>query len=247
MGERLRNIGREILLFVACAIFTGTIGMLVVDSVIMPRYIRKGEQIEVPGIVDLTPGQARRALSKKGLRMRLQNPRWDTRIVKGNIIVQNPPARSKVKVGRTVYVVPSKGTRSFKVPDVRGKKIRQAHVYIQQAGLIVGAIIEEPSADVMEGAVARQVPSPGSEVGVRTEVTLYVSDGPPGELFKMMSLIGDPVKAARKRMRDAGLRVGRVRYEFTTTYEPGVVIRQVPESGEEVRQGSRVSLVISKL
>jgi beta-lactam-binding protein with PASTA domain len=48
-------------------------------------------------------------------------------------------------------------------------------------------------------------------------------------------------------MGDAGLRVGRVRYEFTTTYEPGVVIRQVPESGEEVRQGSRVSLVISKL
>ena len=94
---------------------------------------------------------------------------------------------------------------------------------------------------------ARQVPSPGSEVGVRTEVTLYVSDGPPGELFTMMSLIGDTVKAARKRMGDAGLRVGRVRYEFTTTYEPGVVIRQVPESGEEVRQGSRVSLVISKL
>ncbi len=247
MGERLRNIAREILLFGACAIFTGTVGILVVDAVIMPRYVRKGEQIEVPRLVDLTPDQARRALAKKGLRMRLHNSRWDTRIVKGNIVVQNPPAGSKVKSGRTIFVVPSKGTRSFKVPDVRRKKLRQAHLYIQQAGLTVGEIIEEPSADVEEGAVARQEPRAGAQVSAGTEVTLYVSDGPPGELLIMMDLVGDRAKTARKRIVDSGFRVGRIRYEFTTSYEPDVVIRQVPESGEEVRQGSRVSFVISKL
>ena len=247
MGERLRNIAREMLLFGACAIFTGTVGILVVDAVIMPRYVRKGEQIEVPRLVDLTPDQARRALAKKGLRMRLHNSRWDTRIVKGNIVVQNPPAGSKVKSGRTIFVVPSKGTRSFKVPDVRRKKLRQAHLYIQQAGLTVGEIIEEPSADVEEGAVARQEPRAGAQVGAGTEVTLYVSDGPPGELLIMMDLVGDRAKTARKRIVDSGFRVGRIRYEFTTSYEPDVVIRQVPESGEEVRQGSRVSFVISKL
>ena len=247
MGERLRNIAREMLLFGACAIFTGTVGILVVDAVIMPRYVRKGEQIEVPRLVDLTPDQARRALAKKGLRMRLHNSRWDTRIVKGNIVVQNPPAGSKVKSGRTIFVVPSKGTRSFKVPDVRRKKLRQAHLYIQQAGLTVGEIIEEPSADVEEGAVARQEPRAGAQVSAGTEVTLYVSDGPPGELLIMMDLVGDRAKTARKRIVDSGFRVGRIRYEFTTSYEPDVVIRQVPESGEEVRQGSRVSFVISKL
>ena len=247
MGERLRNIGREILLFVACAIFTGTVGILVADTIIMPRYTRKGQQIEVPLIVDLTPEQARRALAKKGLRMRLQNSRWDTRVIKGSIVVQNPRAGAKVKAGRSVYVVPSKGTRSFKVPDVTGKKLRQAHLYIHQAGLTVAEIIEEPSADVAEGAIARQAPRAGSEVGAGTGITLYVSDGPPGDLFSMIDLVGDRVKAARKRIEDAGLRVGRMRYEFTTTYEPDVVIRQVPEAGEEVRQGSRVSFVISKI
>ena len=167
--------------------------------------------------------------------------------MKGNIVVQNPPAGSKVKSGRTIFVVPSKGTRSFKVPDVRRKKLRQAHLYIQQAGLTVGEIIEEPSADVEEGAVARQEPRAGAQVSAGTEVTLYVSDGPPGELLIMMDLVGDRAKTARKRIVDSGFRVGRIRYEFTTSYEPDVVIRQVPESGEEVRQGSRVSFVISKL
>ena len=247
MLDRLRNLGREALLFIACAIFVGTVGLLVADTVLMPRYIRKGEEIAVPSVVDLSPEQARRALSRKGLRMRLQNSRWDTRIVEGNIVVQNPLAGSKVKAGRTVYVVPSKGTRSFKVPNVVGKKLRQAHLFIQQANLTVAEVIEEPSADFEEGTVARQEPSPGAEVGARSDVILYVSDGPPGELMTMINLVGVPVRHARTRITEAGLRLGKISYEFTTSYEPNVVIRQVPESEAEIRQASRVSLVISRL
>ncbi len=247
VGERLRNIGRQVLLFVACAIFTGTVGLLVADTVILPRFIRKGEQIKVPNIVDLSPDQARRALAKKGLRMRLQNPRWDTRIAEGNIVAQNPVSDARVKSGRTVYVVPSRGTRSFKVPDVVGKKLRQAHLYIQQAGLMVAEVIEEPSEDVEEGSVARQYPVAGSEVNAQAEITIYVSDGLPGELLIMNNLVGDRVAAAKKRIEEAGLRVGKTSYEFTTSYEPGVVIRQVPGAGEEIRQGSRVALIISRL
>jgi beta-lactam-binding protein with PASTA domain len=247
VGERLRNIGRQVLLFVACAIFTGTVGLLVADTVLLPRFIRKGEQIEVPSVVDLSPAQARRALSRKGLRMHLQNPRWDAEIIKGNVVVQNPVAGSRVKAGRTVYVVPSRGMRSFAVPNVVGKKLRQAHLFIQQVGLTVAEVIEEPSAEVEEGSVSRQYPVGGSEVGARADVTLYVSDGPPGELLIMANLIGKPVNSALALITEAGLRVGKVSYEFTTSYERNVVIRQVPEAWEEVRQGSRVALIISKL
>lgn len=247
MLDRLKNIGREVLVFTACAIFTATVGLLLADTVLMPRYIRKGEEIAVPSVVDLSPEQARRALSRKGLRMRLQNSRWDTRIVEGNIVVQNPLSGSKVKAGRTVYVVPSKGTRSFKVPSVIGKKLRQAHLFIQQANLTVAEVIEEPSADVEEGAITRQEPAPGAEVGARSDVILYVSDGAPGEPMTMINLVGVPIRHVRTRITEAGLKLGKISYEFTTSYEPDVVIRQIPEAEEEIRQGSRVSLVISRL
>lgn len=247
MGERLRNLSRQVLLFMACALFTGILSLLIVDTVLLPRFVRKGEQIKVPSVVDLSPDQARRALARRGLRMRLQKSRWDTQILKGNIVVQNPVAGAKVKSGRTVYVVPSKGTRSFAVPNVVGKRLRQAHLFIQQAGLIVAEVIEEPSAEVEEGTVSRQYPVAGSEVGARADIILYVSDGPPGELLIMANLVGKPVSSVRTLITEAGLRVGKVSYEFTTSYERNVVIRQVPEAGEELRQGSRVSLVISKL
>ena len=179
--------------------------------------------------------------------MRQQKSRWDTRIIEGNIVVQNPVAGAKVKSGRTVYVVPSKGARIFAVPNVVGKRLRQAHLFIQQAGLTVAEVIEEPSAEVEEGAVSRQYPVAGSEVGASAGIKMYVSDGLPGELLIMANVVGKPVSFARNLITEAGFRVGKVSYEFTTSYERNVVIRQVPEAGEELRQGARVSLVISKL
>jgi beta-lactam-binding protein with PASTA domain len=63
----------------------------------------------------------------------------------------------------------------------------------------------------------------------------------------MINLVGVPVRHARTRITEAGLMLGKISYEFTTSYEPNVVIRQVPESEAEIRQGSRVSFVISRL
>lgn len=242
-----RTIAREIVLLIACAIFTGTVGLILLDSWIMPKYVRKGQQIEVPDIVDQTPAQARTQLSRKGLRLKLREPRWDTDIPKGQIIMQYPIANARVKQGRTVFAVPSKGRRSFTVPNLVKKPLRQATLLAQQAGVTVGEIHEEPSGDIAEGQVIRHEPPAGARVAGGTEVILFVSDGPPGEIIPMSDLVGMSVREARRQLEALGLRVGKIRYEFTTAYEPNVVIRQVPSDTSEVRQGSRVELVISKL
>ncbi len=243
----LRTIGREVVLFIACAVFMGAVGLILLDSWLMPEYVRKGQQIEVPDVVDRTPEQARRLLARKGLRLKLREPRWDTDIPRGHIIAQHPSANERVKQGRTVLAVPSKGRRSFTVPDLARKTLRQAGLLAQQAGLAVGEIHDEPSHDIAEGSVIRHEPPPGARVAGGTEVILFVSDGPPGEIIQMTNLIGIPIREARREIEKLGLQIGKIRYEFTTAYAPNIVIRQVPADTMEVRQGSRVELVISKL
>ena len=117
----------------------------------------------------------------------------------------------------------------------------------QQAGVAVGQIFDEPSHEVPEGSVIRHEPSAGAQVAGGTEVILFVSDGPPGEIIQMASLVGVSIREARRKLEALGLRVGKIRYEFTTAYAPNIVIRQVPADTMEVRQGSRVELVVSKL
>lgn len=243
----LRAIGREVVLFIACAVFTGAVGLILLDSWLMPRYVRKGQQIEVPNLIDRTPVQARLLLARKGLRLKLREPRWDTEIPKGHLIAQHPPANARVKQGRTVLAVPSKGRRSFTVPNLVRKTLRQAGLLAPQAGLAVGEIHEEPSHDIPEGSVIRHEPPSGAQVAGGTGIILFVSDGPPGVIIRMAKLVGVPIREARRKLEALGLRVGKIRYEFTTAYAPNIVIRQVPADTMDVRQGSRVELVISKL
>ena len=243
----LKAVLREVILFVACAIFTGTVGLIVVDTIVMPRLVRKGKQVEVPNVVELKPDQARVRLRKRGLHMKTRNPRWDTSVPEGHILSQSPAAASKVKPNRTVYVVPSKGSRLYTVLDVRKRTLRQARLRIEQSGLVLDAVTEEPSRTVKEGEVIRQDPGPDTKVDAGTKVSIVISTGPPQAMVAMPNLVEMNLAEARQLLQDVGLRSEDIRYEFSTSYEPNIVIGQSPQPREGVKRQTNVRLVVSKL
>ena len=242
-----RSLFREVVLFAACAVFTGTAGLILLDSVIMPRVVRKGQQVQVPNIVDMAPRRASRTLARYGLILKVQPARWDTRIAKGHLLSQNPEAFSLVKSGRTVYAVLSKGTRFYTVPDVRKKSKRLAQLLVQQSGLLFGDVDEKPSETVPEGQVIRQEPAPGRSVDGGSTVYVVLSNGPPREAVQVPNLVGMKLNAARSALKASSLEVRDIHYRFSTAYVPDTVIGHEPAAGEEVKGGSKVRLVVSKL
>ena len=230
-----------------CAVLTGIVGLILLDRFIMPRLVRAGQRVEVPDIVNLTPEDAGRSLSRRGLRLKLQPARWDTSVAEGRLAQQNPIAYSHVKINRTIYAVPSRGARLYEVPDLREKTLRQAQLWIAQAGLAMGDTLEDASPIVREGLIIGQDPPPGQRVKGGTPISVTISNGPPGEWVPMPNLVGKPLETARAELEAAGLLVRDIRYEFSTQHLLNVVIRHVPDSGEEVKQGTRVRLVVSKL
>lgn len=219
-----RSILREIVLFVACAVFVGTVGLILLDSVIMPRLVRKNQQVQVPNIVDMTRQQAARSLARYGLTLKMQDPRWDPNVQKDHVVIQNPEAFSLVKPGRTVYAFPSKGTRLFTVPNLRGKKERQAKLLVQQNGLLFGEVVEEPSETVPEDLVIRQDPEVGRQVGAGSTVYIVLSNGPPRESVLVPKLVGRKLDVARRTLSKATLKIKNVRYRFSTAYVPDTVV-----------------------
>ena len=241
------TILREAALFIACAVFTAVVGLIVMDQVVMPRFVRQSVQITVPDLVGLTPAQARARLASQGLRFKEEAARWDAQVSAGHILLQNPPAGFKVKPNRTVYVAPSLGVRLFAVPDVQNRTLRQARLWIEQAGLVVGNITEATSERVREDLIIRQAPQPGTEVDAGTRVHLVVSSGPPREFVEMPNVVEMKLDDARHLLTSLSLRIDNIRYEFSTAYDPDVVIGQEPEFGASIRSGSSVRLVVSKL
>lgn len=243
----MKKILREIIVFGACAVFTATVGLIVVDQVVMPRYVRQHVQVTVPDLVGLTPAQARGRLRNKTLRMKLQDPRWDPSVPEGHIVSQNPAPNFKVKPNRTVYVVPSLGGRLYTVPDVRNRPLRQAELWIAQADFAIGEVTETPSSRVKEGHVIEQSLPPGTEVDAGTQLDLVISTGPPRAFVDVPLVVELKLEDARQLLATVGLQADNIRYESSTAYEPNVVIRQTPEAGTPIKRGSNVRLVVSKL
>lgn len=243
----VKKILREVVLFGACAVFTGIVGLVVLDQVIMPRFVRQGVQVSVPDLVGLKPAQARARLSGKALNMKQQEPRWDASVPEGHIVSQNPPANAKVKPNRTVYIVPSLGGRLFAVPDVKGRALRQAGLWLEQADLKMGTVDYAASTRVKDGLVIAQSVAAGKEVDSGTLVDLVVSTGPPREVVDVPNVVEMKLIEARRILTSLGLRTDNMRYEFSTAYEPNVVIRQEPEVGSPIKRGSNVVLIVSKL
>lgn len=243
----LKSVLREGMLFGACAVFTAVVGLILLDTVIMPRVVRKGMQVEVPDIVNLSPVQARQKLASYGLHLQLEEPRWDASVPEGQLVSQHPAAFSHVKPNRTIYAVPSRGSRLYNVPDLQGKTLRQARLVVEQGGLMMGDVTEDSSETVPEGQVIRQDPPAGRSVTMNTPVSLVMSSGPPRKMLAMPNLVGQSLDDARSSLSGLELTVGDIQYQSSTSYMPNVVIQQIPAAGDSVKQGSPVHLVISKL
>lgn len=243
----VKKILRELVLFGACAAFTGIVGLIVIDQIVMPKFVRQGVQVSVPDLIGLTPAQARARLSSKALNLKQREPRWDASVPEGHIVSQSPSANAKVKPNRTVYIVPSLGGRLFAVPDVTGRALRQAKLWLEQADLTVGTIEHTSSTRVKDGLVIRQSVAAGKEVDSGTTIDLIVSTGPPREVIEVPNVVEMKVTEARRILTAVGLSTDNMRYEFSTAYEPNVVIRQDPEAGSSIKRGSNVVLIVSKL
>ena len=241
------KILREIALFGVCAIITAIIGLIVVDQIVMPFYVRQGDEVAVPDLIGLTPSQAQARLQDKGLRLKEREPRWDASVPAGQIVWQNPSAHSHVKPNRTVYVAPSLGQRLHAVPDLHNRPLRQAQLWIAQADLTIGKITETSSSEIKEGNIIDHSPKAGEKVAKETPIDLIVSTGPPRALVKMPRVTELKLDEARRLLLSLGLQPNNIRYEFSTAYEPDIVIRQEPKSDTPIKRGSPVLLIVSKL
>ncbi|RKY64432.1 MAG: hypothetical protein DRP99_02135 [Candidatus Latescibacterota bacterium] len=212
------------------AVLAALLGMLTLDLVVLPVITKHGRSLEVPDVTDRPLEEARKILSEKGFRVRIEEERYDPYVPKGCIISQRPEPFSKAKLGRRIYLVVSKGRPLREVVDVCGVSVRQAKLRLEQAGLRLGEMKEVPSS-VPKGVVIGQAPKAGTEVPEGTRVDLIVSSGLGPK--RMPDLVGMPLEEAEEVLEREGLPF-RVVQVPDTTYLPGTVLRQEPEAGAKV-------------
>ena len=132
---------------------------------------------------------------------------------------------------------------SFDVPNFVGISIDDANKQAAKLGLNIQTT-EEYNTEVKAGYIISQSPQMGK---VQTGDTINVVVSLGGKAATVPNCVGMSYEKAKKLIESNDLKVGSRSYEYSDSYEEGVVIWQNPSSGTNgVMQNTTVDLVISK-
>jgi serine/threonine-protein kinase len=127
------------------------------------------------------------------------------------------------------------------VPDVAGEQVAVAQTKIQNAGFDV-SVIYRPDTHP-SGVVIDQSPRGGIRTDEGSTVTLTVSQGPGDGTVPTVK--GDTLEVAKKAIRRAKLKVGRVVQQASATVAAGQVISTSPAAGATPQLGTPVDITVS--
>ena len=200
---------------------------------------QKDDTRQVPPLIGLTPEVAVEVLNSRDLRLVVQGRRPDGTIKEGQIAEQDPLAQSEIPVRGAVTVVVSAGSARVEVPDVVGKSAEEAEKAITDAKLKVKGL--EETGQCAPGTVCETVPSKGASVDEGSAVTMVVSPA-----LTVPDVVGMYMGKAKEELKNAGLKVGKIRWRSNDYKDENIVLSQEPAAGEIASPGDEINLFVNE-
>ena len=131
-------------------------------------------------------------------------------------------------------------------PDLYNLTLDEAQRSLDKLNLNIRVNIEdEYSNEVEKGKIISQQPMSGSTLQEGDTVTLVLSKGP--MKGNIPNVVGLTLGEAGNILKENKLSLGNIKYEYSDTYNNGIVIAQDPKSGSESNQEwGTVNVVVSK-
>ena len=214
--------------------------------------------VTVPNVVDLSDADARAALAKAGLTLRVSQVVPNVNIPPQTVMDQEPNGGAQAAPGSTVVVEESGGPNAVTVPNVVGGTVDDARNGLAQAGLAVGTIAQVMDASTSPGTVVSQNPQAGAQTGAGTAVDLYVAVAPagapgtttapgpatPNALPPIPNVVGMTVDDAKAALAKAGYTVAQVTV-LPNRPPDAKVVNTEPEPGATTPPGTvKVNLIV---
>lgn len=219
-------------------------------KVFLPSYTNHGQTVSVPDLEGFEFNRLESYLSERDLQIEVAlDSGYNADLPPLTVLKQNPRAGSKVKQGRKVYVtLNSKNAPMIKMPNLVNAPLKNAQEILNNMGLIRGEFIYIP--DITFNVVleqryrGRNIPE-GFEIPKGSQIDLVIGDGLGNQILDVPNLIGMDEIDAEFLILGSGLRLGRINYVETDTVPSGIIIRQIPPPGAEMKTGEPVDVWIS--
>lgn len=214
--------------------------------VYLPSTTNHGETITVPDLEGKSIEQLEAELEKKSLRFEVGDSAYSEELPPLTVIKQYPHAGAKVKEGRKIFISINRlNPPSVPVPNLIDGSVVNADAVLRSNQLRRGKIELVPGEFniVKEMKWKGQVVEPGKRVPKGSVIDLVVANGGKGAV---PDVVGQPFDDAKFILLGHYLTVGNVNMLIDTLRQKGVIVRQKPAAGENIRAGDAVDLWIGE-
>ncbi len=204
----------------------------------------ENEEVEVPSLYDLTQADAEQKAREYGFNISVLKEA-NTDVEDGHVFEQSPKAGEKGKKGDVIRVKVAQA-EEVTVDDIKGLTVDQARTKLGVKGLTIADVIYEFNDEYDSNIALRTDPAAGTKLKKGDSVILYASKGKEVKKVKVPQLVGMTSADAQNTILQYNLTFGGATEAFSDSVAEGKVISSSPSYGEEVDEGSSVSIVVSK-
>lgn len=202
------------------------------------------DTVSVPNLVGMTEEDAQKTAESKQLGIKYMGEKSSEKAA-GTIIEQNPASGTEVAKHTTITYYRSSGPRTIAIPSVTGLSLEDAQAALTSAGFTNVKVSRENSETVAKNNVISVTPAEGEQLVAGAEVSIVVSDGSANvEQVSISDYRGASIEYAEADAREKGLEV-TINYDVSDRIAEDEVIRQTPEPGATVPQGSELILTVN--
>jgi serine/threonine-protein kinase len=218
---------------------------LVLDQIILPAYVHRGQESFLPNVVGLSYPEAASILKDEGFRAERTHVAHTREYPPNQVFEMYPKAYARVKKGRIIQLTVTEEEKMVGVPQLVAKSLRAAEIEVARAGLLIDTVHTTYSDDFAAGTVTWQSPRGGNLLRRGGGISLMVSMGQAPLSYYVPSVIGLGFQAGRREILDAGLEVGRVRYLYAPNLLPNTIVDQSIAGGTVLKVRRAINLTVS--
>lgn len=215
------------------------IGITLALTVIPGFFIPK--DVKVPDVAGMKYTTAVNTLVEKGFEVTEPNLVYTDDVEAGKVIKTDPIAGRVVKENSKITIYQSGGKKKSKMRDLTGKDFESIRAELEEEYKQV--TINYIENDKPKGEIVEQIPTPDQMViETEQELKIWVSKGPyqirPGDFS------GWTENSVKGYLNERKL-VSDIQREYSDKVDKGLVISQLPKPGTPLKEGDKVSIVIS--
>jgi beta-lactam-binding protein with PASTA domain len=231
--------------FILKLVFIGFI-LSGISAVVVMKLLFAISTISMPDFTGLPLVKAQQIGSRVGVDVKVENEVDSNMYEKGCIVSQDMPPRSKIKKGRSIYVVVSRGSKIVPVPGVVGSLDSKAVVDLRNANLDTGYEASVSSFVAPKDMVIAQSPPADENVPTGSTINILKSSGPKKLEFLMPNFKGMNISGIYSAMKEYKLVISSLTVKDDDTMESGTVIDETPSAGYKINDETPVSFIVSK-